>query len=69
MEDRNMFWDNNPYEDEDDVEEVEELRDKLRDYYGTAMTSGFPMAVIDLADVDSMSDEEVKEAARKNRIK
>ncbi len=61
-----MFWDNNPYEDEDDVDE---LRDKLRDYYGTAMVSGFPMAVIDLADVDDMSDEEVKEAIRKNRIK
>ncbi len=64
-----MFWDNNPYEDEDDVEEVEELRNKLRDYYGTAMTSGFPMAVIDLGNVDELSDEEVREEIRKNRIK
>lgn len=61
-----MFWNDNPYDDEDDVEE---LRDKLRDYYGTAMTSGFPMAVIDLGNVDELSDEEVKEEIRKNRIK
>ena len=60
-----MFW--FPYDDEDD--DVEELKDKLRDYYGTAMVSGNPMAVIDLGSVDDLSDDEVKEQIRKNRIK
>ena len=39
------------------------LRERLRDYYGTAMTSGFPMAMAELNEVDSMSDEEVVERA------
>ena len=44
---------------------VEELRNLLKDYYGTAMFNGFPMAVIDLGKVDRMSDEEViKEAIK-----
>ncbi len=42
---------------------VEELRNLLKDYYGTAMFNGFPMAVIDLGKVDRMSDEEVIELA------
>ncbi len=57
----------NRYEDDDD--DIEALREKLKDYYGTAMMSGFPMAVLDLADVDDLSDEEVIEQVRKNRIK
>lgn len=61
-----MPWNDNSIKDED---EVKELRDKLRDYYGTAMTSGFPMAVIDLGNVDKLTDEEVREEIRKNRIK
>ena len=62
-----MSWNYNPIKDEDD--DVEELRDKLRDYYGTAMTSGFPMAVIDLSEVDDLDDDEVREKARKNGIR
>ena len=58
-----MFW--KPDEDDNDTEE---LRDKLRDYYGTAAASGNPMAVIDLGKVDNMDDDEVREEARKNRI-
>ena len=50
-------------------ERAEELREKLRDYYGTAMTSGMPMAVIDLARVDRMTDEEIEREAEKNHIK
>ena len=38
------------------------LRRDLMDKYGTAMYSGFPMAVIDLSDVESMSDEEIVKA-------
>lgn len=34
--------------------DVDALRDYLRDYYGTAMMGGFPAAVLDLADVDSL---------------
>lgn len=45
--------------------DVERLRALLKDYYGTAMFNGFPMAVIDLAKVDRMSDEEVIELAYK----
>ena len=52
----------------DDEENTEELREKLKDYYGTAVASGFPMAMLDLIKVDRMSDEEVEEAVRKNRI-
>ena len=35
------------------------LKDRLKDYYGTAMVSEFPMAMLQLNEVDSMSDEEV----------
>lgn len=52
-----------------DDEETEVLREKLKDYYGTAMTSGMPMAVFDLAEVEKMSDERVIEEAKKNHIK
>ena len=45
--------------------DVAELRDQLRDYYGTAMASGFPMAVMELSEIDSMSDDEVIETAEK----
>ena len=41
--------------------DVEYLRGQLRDYYGTAMTSSFPMAVMELSEVDSMSDDELIE--------
>lgn len=51
-----------------DDESVEQLREKLKEYYGTAMASGMPMAVIDLVKVERMSDEEVIEEAEKNHI-
>jgi len=43
--------------------DVDYLRSQLRDYYGTAMVSSFPMAVMELSEVDSMSDDEVIEKA------
>ena len=49
-------------------EDVERVRSALKDYYGTAMTSGFPMAVVDLSRVDGMDDDEVISTARKNGI-
>ena len=62
MEDR---WNR---EDEPDTAEIEDVRDALRDYYGTAMVSGFPMAAVDVAKVDSMSDEEVISDAYRNGL-
>lgn len=50
---------------DEESETVEEVREKLRDYYGTAMTGGFPAAVIDLGRVDTMDDDEtIKEAGK-----
>ena len=46
---------------------IDAVRERLRDYYGTAMQQ-FPMAVIDLAAIDSMSDAEVIREARKAGI-
>ena len=48
-----------------DDERAEELREKLSDYYGTAMASGMPMAVIDLSRIDRMTDEEIEKEAVK----
>ena len=44
---------------------IEKLRSDLIDYYGTAM-SFFPMAIIDLNEVYSASDEKIIEIALKN---
>ena len=60
-----MFMD--PTEEYDD-EEIEQVRDALRDYYGTAAFSGFPMAIMDVIDTDEMDDEEVIETARRAGI-
>ncbi len=43
--------------------DIEELKEKLKDYYGTAMTNGFPMAVFELSEVDELSDDEIMEKA------
>ena len=50
------------------TENIDRVREALKNYYGTAMASGFPMAVIDLAKVDSMTDDEVLLTAKKNGI-
>ena len=52
-----------------DDEKVEELREQLMDYYGTAMTSGMPVAVIDIVRVENMNDDEVITEAQKNQIR
>ena len=44
------------------------LRRDLMDYYGTAMFSGFPMAVVDLSRIERASDEELIEIAQKNGV-
>ena len=44
--------------------ESDELREQLMDYYGTAMTSGMPMAVVDLVNIEQASDEDIIQLAR-----
>lgn len=39
--------------------DIEKLRRDLMDYFGTAMASGFGMAVMDLSRVERASDEEL----------
>ena len=41
------------------------LRADLKDYYGTAMLGGFPMAVMEMDVVDRASDEELVKLAEK----
>lgn len=43
--------------------DVESLREHMEDYIGTAMMNGFPAALLDLADIDSISGEELCEKA------
>lgn len=59
-----MFWDDN--DSEDSYVDVEELRRKLKDEYGTAAyVGGGPAAFADMINVDNMSDEEVIQEAEK----
>jgi len=59
------------YDFDDEVEIVditidgERLRRDLMDHYGTAMMGGLPMAVIDVGDVASASNEELLRLAER----
>lgn len=44
------------------------LRDYLEDYYGTALFSGFPVAMADLVEVSSLNDYELCEFAERNGV-
>ncbi len=46
--------------------DYEKLRKDLIDYFGSAMFSGFPMAVVDLSDVERASNDELIKIAKKN---
>lgn len=48
--------------------DVSRLRRDMKDYYGTAMFNGFPMAVMDLSMVERLSDRELVELAKKNGV-
>ncbi len=48
--------------------DIKKLRRDMEDYYGTAMSGGFPMAVIDLSEMEYMSDRELVELAEKNGV-
>ena len=46
----------------------DDLKNKLKDYYGTAMCSGNPMAVIELSKVETASDYELERLAKQAGI-
>ena len=48
--------------------DISRLRRDMKDYYGTAMFNGFPMAVMDLSKVERMSDRDLIELAQKNGV-
>lgn len=43
--------------------DTDKLRDCLEDYCGTAASSGFPAALLDVADIENMDDCELCEKA------
>lgn len=47
---------------------VDDLRDYMRDYYGTTMFNGFPATLMDLADVDSVDGYELCELAEREGV-
>ena len=48
--------------------DTERLRRELKDDYGTAMSSGFPMAMMDMSEVERASDRELIEMAREKKV-
>ena len=48
--------------------DYEKLRKDLTDYFGSAMFSGFPIAIVDLSDVEIASNAELIEIAEKNNF-
>ena len=45
--------------------DVSRLRDDLEDYYGTAMFSGMPMAVVELSQAQTASPQELVDMAQR----
>ena len=46
--------------------DYERLREDLKDYFGTAISCGYPMAVIELSEVESASYDRLQEIAIQN---
>lgn len=46
---------------------IELLRKDLKDYYGTAMFGGSPMAMMELSEVERASEKELIRLAEKNQ--
>ena len=44
----------------------EQLRKDLKDYFGTAMFGGSPLAMMDMVQVESASEDELVEIAKRN---
>ena len=47
---------------------IEKLRRDLMDYFGTAMSNGLGMAVIDLSEIENASPEKLIYIAKKNEF-
>ncbi len=45
--------------------DIDEIKEELTDYYGTAMVSGFPMAMANLNELENMDEDELRELAEK----
>ena len=43
----------------DNRKSPEEIRDELKDYYGTAIASGLQMALINLQEIDDLDENEL----------
>lgn len=48
--------------------DYDKLREDLIDYYGTASYNGFPMAIIELTNVEKASNDELINIALNNNI-
>ena len=48
--------------------DVNRLRRDMKDDYGTAMFNGFPIAVMDVGNVERLSDRELVELAQKKGV-
>ena len=48
--------------------DIERLRNDLMNYFGTAMFSGFSMAIIELLKIENATDEEILEIAQNNNF-
>ena len=46
--------------------DFERLREDLVDYFGSAMFNGFPMAVVDVTQVETASNEQLIQIAQSN---
>ena len=52
--------------DNNDIIDFEKLRSDLINYFGTAMSNGFPIAIIDLVDVERKTPRDLIDIAIKN---
>lgn len=48
--------------------DIEQLRKDLKNYYGTAMFGGSPMAMMEISKVERASEQELIKIAEKNQI-
>ena len=48
--------------------DTEKLREDLKDYFGTAMFGGSPLAMMDLVQVEEATAAELVEIAERNRF-
>ena len=49
--------------------DIQRLRNDIKNNYGTAAFNGFPMAIMDLENVDQLRDQEIVEYALKKNIR